>query len=1003
MRTLFAATCLTPFILLGTTAAAETVITTATTTSIATGTANDEVRVTSTGSVRPATGSAVIINSNHDVRNDGAIGLTGVNDATGILANSSLTADIANGGTITVDEAFSPTDTDNDGDLDGPFAQGSNRFGIRVQGPGTFFGNVSNTGTITVEGNNSAAISLESGLAGSLAVHGAISVTGNDSFGLRAQDVSGSVSVSHGTISVRGEDSIGAAFQGDIGGALVIQSQITATGYRSTTPPADVSKLDADDLLQGGSAVVVAGNVAGGILLDSRPADSSTTDTDEDDDGIADAQEGNATIISFGAAPAMLVGSTSEAVTIGALAANADGHGMHIKGTVTGAGVYKNVNATGLKIGGTGQAVTVANGITVAGGVGASAVEANATGLHIAAGASVPAIKVTGIVSAQGGGTASTGATGLLIEAGATVASIRNSGTISGNRAGTAGTASAIVDKSGTLALIENSGVIGVGNAATLGDSATAFDLRANTTGVTVRQLAVTSGAAPSIAGSMLFGSGSDVFEIADGTVTGTARFDAGSNRLTLSGDALFNGNVYFGGGSDTLQLGGTSALNGNLDFGGGGGVLSLAGTSRVRGALTNTAGLAIALGAGTALQATNTGTINLASLTAGAGSTLGVTLNGANGTVTLYDIAGAADFGTGTKIDLNVQTVGGIAGTHKIIDAGTLTGGANLISVADSLPVLYATSLNTATANEVSLVVRLKTAQELGLNQSESGILGAVVAAADADADIAAVFLGIQDEELLRSTLQQMLPDHAGGAFENVTKGSRLAAGILGDPRPSLVRSGDWGLWLQQVAWGNSKAIGSTSSYDLTGWGASAGFERSLGAAGAVGLTLGYLTGKDDNASHSLMSSQYEGGLYWRGGSGPLRGFARATVGRVNFDGSRFFSGTVGGTPVTREAEGEWDGTLFSGVAGASYDARFGRFSVRPSATIEYFRLKEKGYKEAGGGDAFDLTVDGRTSNETAAVGMVALGYDLLSLDPNEPWLRVEIEIGRASCRERV
>lgn len=45
-------------------------------------------------------------------------------------------------------------------------------------------------------------------------------------------------------------------------------------------------------LLQDGPAVSVAGDVGGGILFDARPAGNSTTDTDEDDDGILDARRG---------------------------------------------------------------------------------------------------------------------------------------------------------------------------------------------------------------------------------------------------------------------------------------------------------------------------------------------------------------------------------------------------------------------------------------------------------------------------------------------------------------------------------------------------------------------------------------------------------------------------------------------------------------------------------------------------------------------------------------
>ena len=150
MNRLLAATCLTPVALLAASpAAAETVISTAVTTPVATGTANDDIRISSTGSIRPTvSGAAVTINSNHDARNEGTIAFAGVNDATGILANANVTADITNTGTITLDETFTPTDSDNDGDLDGPFAQGTGRFGIRVLGPGTFTGNIANSVTI---------------------------------------------------------------------------------------------------------------------------------------------------------------------------------------------------------------------------------------------------------------------------------------------------------------------------------------------------------------------------------------------------------------------------------------------------------------------------------------------------------------------------------------------------------------------------------------------------------------------------------------------------------------------------------------------------------------------------------------------------------------------------------------------------------------------------------------------------------------------------------------
>ena len=71
------------------------------------------------------------------------------------------------------------------------------------------------------------------------------------------------------------------------------------------------------------------------------------------------------------------------------------------------------------------------------------------------------------------------------------------------------------------------------------------------------------------------------------------------------------------------------------------------------------------------------------------------------------------------------------------------------------------------------------------------------------------------------------------------------------------------------------------------------------------------------------------------------------------------------------------------------------GRLSIRPNARVEYYKLNEKGFAETGGGDGFDLTVQGRKSKESAASGMLTFGYDLMGLEPDSTWMRVEAEVG--------
>ena len=978
-------------------ASAETVISTAVTTPQSTS-ASGDLKISSTGSVKPASGAAVTLNTNNYVRNEGTIQITGANDSTGILGNSGVTGEITNSGAITLDENYTPTDTDNDGDIDGPFAQGSNRFGIRVLGPGTFTGNIShNSGTILVEGNNSGGMVVDSTLAGNLNVSGSVRVLGNDSVGVKAGDVTGNVIFRTGTIEVQGGNSVGVALTGDIGGALVIQNSIQNSGYRYVQAPADPSKLDADDLLQGGSALVVAGNVGGGILFDARPANANPDDADEDDDGIADADETTATILTVGSAPAVQIGSATEATNIGAVAGSG-GRGIVVKGSITGNGVYEGVAGNGMVIGGLGNAVNVTGGMSLSGTISASANEGTATALRVGSGGNVPVIEVSGLVSATGGGTATTSARGIVIDAGATVNTIKNTGIIRATSGGES-IATAILDSSGTLSLIENTGTLGVIGAASLGDKAIAFNLTANSSGTTVRQLAVTSGNAPSILGQMLFGSGNDTLDVADGGVIGAAKFGAGNNTLSLSGDAVMNGAVTFGGGSDTMQLAGTSSLFGDVDFGGGSDTLALTGTSSLTGQLLNSGGLAVNLGAGTTLHTTNLGTVNLASLTTGANSALGVTIDTATDTSTMFDVAGAANFGTGTTLDITLLSLADVAGTYKVLEAGALTGGGNLLTSVGTIPFIFDGTIDTATPNEVSVSIRQKTADELGINASEGSILNAVLNAADADDLIAGVFLGVDDSESLQAALQQMLPDHAGGAFETATRGTRLTNRVFTDSKAPLVRQGTLGFWMQQVAWGGSKAIGTSSSYKLSGWGATGGVETAVGPLGSVGLSIGYLAGKDGKGigDNELVSSQYEGGAYWRAALGPIRAYARATYGKLDFEGSRFFSTTIDGNLLSREANGKWKGNIFSGAAGLAYDAQVGPLSVRPVVSVEYFALKEKGYTETGGGEAFDLTVGSRKSTEMAATATVAIGYDIIRADTiDDAFLRVEVEAGR-------
>jgi len=971
MRRLFASTCLTPIVFgvfaspaIAATATIDTAQTTPVKTSTASSGAAADISITSAGSIKPTSGTAVTIDSNNSVTNAGTIGITGANGAIGILANAGTAGTITNSGTITIDESYTRTDTNGDGVLDGAWAQGSDRYGIRTAG--AFTGNVVNSGTITVKGNDSAGISLDGPLTGSLTQGGTISVTGDDSVGIRTGAISGNAAIG-GTITATGGNASGVQLNGDVGGALVVQASITSTGYSSTTLPTDTTKLTAQNLLQGGPAMAITGNIASGALFTA-----ATSTTDSSGNTVTTTAS---SLTSYGSSPALLIGATDHAITLGSVASDANKNGLVINGAIAGKGIYDGVTASGLVIGGQGGAVTITNGMTLAGTVTATSNDASATAIRIGSGASVAAITSSGTMQASGATKAGDNSTALLIDAGGNVSSITNSGSITAS-AGTAANAYAILDKSGTVSSVANSGTISA-----TGSTATnvAIDLSASAAGTTVTQSAPASGSTtPSITGDIRFGSGNDTLTVTAGSVTGNVSFGAGTNTMALSGSSTYSGTTDFGGGAGSLTLGGTSTFS---------------------GALADAGNVAVKVSGGT-LGLTGTGATAIGSLQVTGGGTLAVNIDGTTGAATLYQVGGNASFDSGSKLALHFSDLTHTVGTYTVIEAGSLTGAGNLSTTGAMLPWLFKSSVSTSAAgNAVDVVVARKTAADLGLNRSETTAYDAIYSAISADKPIGDSFLGITDGTNFLRALRSLMPDHAGGAFDAVTAGSRATARFLADPDAPIVDEGVWGFWLQQVGWGRTKAIDDTAGYKITGWGASGGAEIKAGGIGRFGLGIAYLSGDNDDlgTDNDVDSSQYELSAYWRGDWGGLHAWARASGATINFRSHRRFDGEDDGTQVIRNADGHWNGKLFSGSGGLSYKLQLGAFSLRPQASIDYYHLHENGYAENGGGVGMDLIVDGRTSDEFAANGAVALGYKFFDDTADEGgFMRAELEGGR-------
>jgi len=533
--------------------------------------------------------------------------------STAVLVNGGNTANVLIGGTISLTDSVATDadlDADNDGDLDGPFATGTGRYGVRLAGAAPLTGNVvlESGGQIAVEGNNSYGISLEAPLTGNFSVIGGIQMAGDNSYGVRTTgDVSGQVNLV-GTITARGANAVGASIEGDVGGTLRVHSAISASGYRYTTPPtvrpdgyveptADEEKillldeLDADDLLQGGPALRVQGNIAGGVLLDVGPTyrlglegdddgDSvkngdedddgdgtkNRTDNDRDGDGLLDSLEGSAAVTSLGTAPAIAIGSTTQSISLGAVGAGDSAYGFINRGSVTGQGVYDRRAAQGVVFGGNaGQTVSIAGRVRHQGTIQASSAKANATAIRFGQGTTAPTLANTGAISVGVASDTAATATAVLFEAGANVGSLSNSGTILASVSGGVADGVAIRDLSGALASLENTGSI-IANVAANADGdaitgdAIAIDVAANTTGFSLVQRGtvgtpttsdpdtdgdgVLDSREPRTVGAINLGSGGDTLDIRNGLVLGDIAFGAGADTLSITGGASVAGKL---------------------------------------------------------------------------------------------------------------------------------------------------------------------------------------------------------------------------------------------------------------------------------------------------------------------------------------------------------------------------------------------------------------------------------------------------------------------------
>ena len=983
-RLLATAVALAPLMMV-TAARAEVVISTTRTTPIqtsnATGTGRDDVRFASGGSITVTSGVAVTVDSNNSVDLDSGSNITlpaSADGTTAILVGPGAnTANVTVGGTISVTDNIDPyPDTDNDGDLDGPLANGSGRFGVRLTGTTALTGNVlvESSGSILVEGANARGISVERALTGNLTNFGTLRAVGTNAAAMATTaTVSGGVNVS-GTVTAQGLDANAVNLQGDVGGRVTLQGQISSTGYRYSSRPtaAQIAKLDPDDLLQSGSTVVVAGNVAGGVVVDIRPADNDANSTDEDGDGIADATEGNAEINAFGSAAALTIGSSTRGVTLGVAGTNNNAYGLINRGSINANGVYDGISATAVQVGvAGGQTVAINGGIRSEGAVAAIGTEAGATGFRINSGVTTPRFDNTGSLTA--GSLATKGAqtvVGLDIAAGANLPALTNSGLLLASATGGLASTTAIRDASGTLTSITNTRSIQAllapndTTGLTTGTT-TAIDVSANTTGVTYRQYGVAS------------------------TVS-TADPDTDGDGVPDSREPVTAGAIRFGSGADVLAAENGTIL-GDVSFGAGADQLAITGGARVQGAITDSDGrLTVDITRGT-LDARQTSVTSVTRLNIGTDGDLIVTLDPATGTSSGFRVNGTATLANGAGLGIRFNSLITSAQRYTIIDANTLVAGTiDQTAVQSNSPYLFIVTAGTdVAAGDVYIDARRRTAAEAGLISVEAQAFDAFYAGLAGSGALLNAFTAQGTRGGFIELYEQVLPDHSGGPLLSLASGVDAVTRAL-TGRNATVAPGETSAWVQEINFYADKDKTDSYGFRSEGFGVAGGIERgsSLGALGvSLAFTSSDIQDPEAEAEEVLTANLVELGLYWRAQGQAWTTWARAAGGYATFDSTR----QIVTTAINIQNTSSWNGFTLALAGGASYEREFGRLSIRPEVYAEYFSLNEEAHIEEGSNKSFNLDIESRDGHMFSTVAAVNIGYGF----GQDGWIRPEVRLG--------
>lgn len=957
------------------------------TTPIATATADNgnpaDITITEDGSIELDSGTAITINSNNSVEQDGDISLGQTDDAIGVLIEPGNTGGYVLNGLIDM----RPTDeqiAQNAEEIVTDYAD--NRRGVLLNAGGTFTGDILLDGgsVLQIAGDDSVAVDLAGSLDGNLQLDGNIVAYGENivSLAIRETVTGDVVTGASSNISTFGDGAIGMLVDGTIDGALVHGGTISSTGYLDNSRDPDDAENNNNEeqaALQNVATVDIRGTVTGGVLVNGPiPA------IEQDDDYTAPAQ---ASIQSNGSGPAVWLrdGAVLGAVDTGLSDAYGT-YGFINRGGIVSQGIYSGVDATGIRVG----AADIAGGLRNDGSIQASTVDADAIGIELTDGASLGTLfNYNAIeVAAADPGAVGVNSVAVHIGEGASLPVLNNDFRISAATQSDTGNAYGIRDESGTLSEIINNGAIQARivdfpdeDNVLPGGEAVAIDVSANSGGVTIRNSVNDEYDADTdnrrdfgvVTGDVLFGTGDDAYYADAGPTNGDIYFGAGSDIAEFSMGASLNGDAYFGAGADRLSIDG-ALMASDLFFGGGADTFEILNDSFFRGEIADGDGqLDITVSGGSSLYKTGTGVTDISSLFIGSASTLGIGIGENGDSVSAFNVSGSATLEDGATIQPvflggSVEQV-----SANIVTAGMLNVSADNLTIGDdegNVPYLFNIQLLTgtdeATGNDTLVLdISRRTAEELGIQEGLAPAYVPTLEALATDENLGPLVLNFTDGEDFTDALNQLLAGPLDAPLAYARAQNNSVTSIITQRLDLARNAGDYPrtFWLQEETYFlNRDSDEISNGFDGGGFSLAAGVDAGLdNFVDAVGLSV------------SMSSAKYD---EKRGGDYPFErltygfgGYAAMSLGAMQFDTRAEYAITksesernISIAGIDRTAFGEWDGTQLAASARVRYAAEVASFTAEPFVSLDYLSVDEDAYEETGGGNGVNLAASDRS-----------------------------------------